>query len=94
MVNDPNKFKKVRIESHTDTDILGTAEEWARLFTKPGQEGLEVTADDAGEEQAKLLLLVNAANGFNNLSRLAMLWTIRHRWPKIARFAFNAYRHQ
>ena len=50
--------------------------------------------DDAGEEQTKLLLFVDAANGFNNLSRLAMLWTIRHSWPKMARFAFNAYRHQ
>ena len=72
----------------------GTAEEWARLFTQPGQEELEATTDDAGEEQLKLLLVVNAANSFNNLSRLAMLWIIRHHWPKMTRFAFNAYRHQ
>ena len=52
---------------------FGTVEEWARLFTQPGQEGPEATADDAGEEQAKLLLLVKDANCFNNLSRLAML---------------------
>ncbi len=32
-------------------------------------------------------------NGFNKLSRYAMLWTARHRWPKGARFAFNCYRH-
>ena len=25
--------------------------------------------------------LVDACNGFNELSRLAMLWTVRHRWP-------------
>ena len=25
--------------------------------------------------------LVDARNGFNELSRLAMLWTVRHRWP-------------
>ena len=26
-------------------------------------------------------MLVDARNGFNELSRLAMLWTTRHRWP-------------
>ena len=25
--------------------------------------------------------LVDARNGFSELSRLAMLWTVRHRWP-------------
>ena len=37
--------------------------------------------------------LVDACNGFNELRRLAMLWTVRHRWPAGARFAFNCYRH-
>ena len=37
--------------------------------------------------------LVDARNGFNKLSRLAMLWTVRHRWPAGVRFAFNCYRH-
>ena len=37
--------------------------------------------------------LVDADNGFNNLSRYGMLWTIRHRWPAGARFVFNCYRH-
>ena len=76
-----------------NTDF-GTAEDWTRLFTQPGQDEPEATADDAGEEQAKLLLLIDAANGFNNLSRLAMSWTVRHRWSKMVRFVFNAYRHQ
>jgi hypothetical protein len=39
------------------------------------------------------LTLVDARNGFNKLSRYSMLWTVRHRWPKGARFAFNCYRH-
>ena len=38
-------------------------------------------------------MLVDARNGFNELSRLAMLWTVRHRWPAGARFAFNCYKH-
>ena len=33
--------------------------------------------------------LVDARNGFNEMIRLAMLWTVRHRWPSGARFAFN-----
>ena len=37
--------------------------------------------------------LVDARNRFNKLSGLAMLWTVRHRWPAGARFAFNYYRH-
>ena len=59
------------IEGH-DTENW-TADDWTRLFTQPGQEELDATADDAGEEQANILLLVDAANGFNNLSWLAML---------------------
>ena len=37
--------------------------------------------------------IVDVHNGFNELSRLAMLWTVRHRWPAGAKFAFNCYKH-
>ena len=37
--------------------------------------------------------LVDACNGFNELSRLVILWTVPYRWPEGARFAFNCYRH-
>ena len=37
--------------------------------------------------------LVDARNGFNELSRLAMLWIVQHHWPARARLAFNCYRH-
>lgn len=49
----------------------------------------EVAADDDPEA----VLLVDARNGFNELSRFAMLWTVRHLWPTGARFAFQCYRH-
>ena len=37
--------------------------------------------------------LVDACNRFNELSRLAMLWTVQHRWPAGAIFACNCYKH-
>ena len=44
-------------------------------------------------DNPEALLLVDARNGFNELSCMAMLWTVRHRWAAGARFAFNCYRH-
>jgi hypothetical protein len=38
-------------------------------------------------------LLVDGRNGFNELGRKTMLWTVRHTWAAGARFAFNCYRH-
>ena len=37
--------------------------------------------------------LIDARNRFNDLRRLAMLWTVRHCCPAGERFAFNFYRH-
>ncbi len=57
------------------------------------------TAEAEGDQQGECvdgpegLTLIDARNGFNELSRFAMLWTARHRWPKGARVAFNCYRH-
>jgi hypothetical protein len=45
------------------------------------------------EEEEWGFLGFDAANAFNELNRMAMLWTIRHEWPSGARFAFNCYRH-
>ena len=36
--------------------------------------------------------LFDPRNGFNELSRLEMLWTVRHRCKAGVRFAFNCYR--
>ena len=37
--------------------------------------------------------LVDAHNGFNGLSRLKMLWTVRYCWTAEVRFAFYCYNH-
>ena len=39
-------------------------------------------------------IMLDARNGFNELGRKAMFWTVRHRWAAGARFAFDCYRHQ
>ena len=38
-------------------------------------------------------MLVDAHNGFNDMSRLTMLWMVRHRWMAGARFTLKIYRH-
>ena len=51
---------------------------------------LEFLTQDAEPSRT---MLANARNGFNELSRLEMLWTVRHRWTAGARFVFNCYKH-
>ena len=55
----------------------------------------EVTVDMPQVDVSKIhaTLLVDARNGFNELSRKTMLWTVRHLWSNGSRFAFNCYRH-
>ena len=43
-------------------------------------------------EENNGFLLVDARNAFNEMSRAAMLWTVRHEWPSGARFVFNCYK--
>ena len=56
-------------------------------------EGPMPEAPDTPDTEPSIALLVDARNGFNELGRKAMLWTISHRWTAGARFAFNCYRH-
>ena len=45
------------------------------------------------EADPSVTMLVDDRNGFNKLIRLAMLWTVQHRWSAGARFALNCYKH-
>jgi hypothetical protein len=72
-------------------DLVASAED---ASAGPATQPLAMEADPPEEApQPEALLLVEARNGFNELSRLSMLWTVRHRWAAGARFAFNSYRH-
>ena len=50
-------------------------------------------APPASGPDHEAVLMVDAYNGFNELSRKAMLWTVRHRWASGSRLVFNCYRH-
>ena len=43
------------------------------------------------DEEPSGKTLFDAHNGFSDMSRLKMMWTVRHHWPAGARFAFNCY---
>ena len=68
-------------------------------YGEEGGEGEEKGAGNQGALGALELLtqykepsgttLIDACNGFNEPSRLTMLWIVRHLWPAGARFAFN-----
>ena len=56
--------------------------------TQGAQESLGFFIQDA---ESSRTTLVDACNGFNELIRLAMLWTEQHLWPEGERFVFNCY---
>ena len=45
------------------------------------------------EELPGVPMIIDARNGFNKLSRLAMILTVRHRWLTGAQFNYNCYKH-
>ena len=62
---------------------------------KAGIEGVIHVMSDLYEENAGSgwgLLLVDAKNAFNVVSRVTALWNARILWPRCSRFLFNTYR--
>ena len=57
------------------------------------QQALESLEFLTQESEPSGTMIVDSRNGFKELSRLAMLWTVRHRWSSGAIFAFNCYKH-
>ena len=62
------------------------------VHKRGGGVALEATGILTQDAEAGRTTLVDARNKFNKLSRLTMLWTVRHRWPAGSRFVFNCYR--
>ena len=77
------------MEAEEESEVDGKGQEGGDM-TQRALGSLEFLTQNA-EPSGKTL--VDARNEFNKLSRLAMLWTVRHRWPAGSRFAFNCYRH-
>ena len=53
----------------------------------------QTTADPPHPDGPPIDMVVDADNGFNNQNQMAMVWTVRHRWPSMALFTMNMYRH-
>ncbi len=84
-------------EWEIDDDLWQAAAEAGETppWDPPVEESFHDAVESAGDiEDPSILVLADADNGFNNLSRLNMLWDIRHRWARGSRFAFNMYRHE
>ena len=56
---------------------------------KQGSWGQQETKEDDLGEETEGLTLVDARNVFNEISCLAMLCMVRHRWPSGVIFALN-----
>ena len=79
----------LEMEMEVEEEEGSEGEEWGG-GTQRALEALEFLTQDA---EPGGTTLVDARNGFNELSHLAMLSTVQHRWPAGARFSLNCYKH-
>ena len=77
------------MEIEEEGGIDDEGEKWVGS-TKRALGALDLLTKDAEPSRTSL---VDAFNGFNDLSRLEMLWTVQRLWPVGAMFTFSCYRH-
>lgn len=86
------------LDIQNDTHNLVNSQFSQKLAFTNGVTPSDASSDRATELHAlhtgKGFTIVNAANGFNELSHMAMLWTIYHILPKGGGFVFNCYQHK
>ena len=56
-----------------------------------GVHGVSAAWAEMDVDERNGFLVIDAENAFNSMSRITMLWNVRHLWPAGARFAFNCY---
>ena len=61
--------------------IIGVEVEGGSDEGERGEGGLKSTGILTQDAEPGGTTLVDARNGFNDMSRLEMLWTVRHLWP-------------
>lgn len=92
---------KTEVSSHSqDKEIFSLAESHFSqelVFIDcacPSDEKLVIVTDPPELNARDGFTMIDVANGFNELSQMAMLWTVCHLWSKGSRFAFNCYCHE
>jgi hypothetical protein len=90
-------LQQERATLETTRKLVEDAEEEA-MDTQLGSEEVEMSEEVCKvvreEDLEEVLLHIDAMDGFNILSRLGMLWTVRHHHSKRSRLASNCYHHQ
>ena len=76
-------------DSDKKEDLAKNLKSWEDgLFRQEAMEEMEAKEEEAGED-IKGITLIDSRNGFNEVSRLTMLWMVSHRWPSGAIFSLN-----
>ena len=76
-------------DSDKKEDLAKNLKSWEDgLFRQEAMEEMEAKEEEAGEE-IKGITFIYSRNGFNEVSRLTMLWMVSHCWPSGAIFSLN-----
>ena len=75
---------------------MTTAEEAGTEYETETEEAEENNTEQPPQngDGQPIAIMVDADNGFNNQNWMAMLSTVCHVWPSMAKFTMNFHRHQ